>query len=99
MIVTGVTVSYKILDKSFGSGTEHYVSIQAQASPTETGIPMEDQGGVLVSVSNQLLLAFRAVQDSRYQSGEMSGSELKEVVQKAQQRHNRLVDFLSNEEA
>ena len=98
MFITGVTVSYKILDKDFGSGTEHYVSIQAQTGETSQGIPMKEQGEILESISDQLLMAYTAVQQSRYQAGELPGKEMTEMLSRVTSRHEKLVEFLHGDQ-
>jgi hypothetical protein len=93
MTVTGVTVSLKINDTSYGRGGERFVSLRADADEAG-GFEIQDFDGVLEQTLTLNLQAWEAIQASRYVGGEIKAAEVKELVQVGRDRTTRVLQFL-----
>jgi hypothetical protein len=91
--INKITVTVDVSDKQYGAGDARSVHLSAE-SPIGEGLEWEKMDQATGYLMDMFLEAFRGVQSARYVSGEISASELNELVQKAEMRANRVKSAL-----
>ena len=91
--INRVSIGVEVSDKEYGNGDSRSVHLSAE-SPIGEGLEWDKMDQATGYLMDMFLEAFRGVQSARYVSGEISASELNELIQKAEMRANRVKSAL-----
>ena len=92
-VIVGLTISVDLADKSYGAGSESFMSLQGKyPDPTM----LED---VLVDGLDMYFAAWKSLLSGRYATGVLSGPDFKETLAKTEFKFNKVRNFLVSKEA
>jgi len=90
--ITGLTVSVDVGDKEYGNGQSCFMNIQGRYP--EPGQPMDELVDVVVDGLDMYFAAWRTILAGRYSSGQLSGTEFKEVLAATTTRVEKIRKYL-----
>lgn len=77
LAITGVTVSFEVAEKEFGTGKRLFASATSKVPDEDAGIPIEAADEAIHDGLDLYLVASQTALQSRLASGEMSGTDYK----------------------
>ena len=91
-----MTISISVSDKDFGKGSDYFCNLTAK-TPEEAPIPLEKMSEVLDQGARMYFTTFQTILAGRFATGNLSGTEFKELWAKSEQRIEKVLKFLTPE--
>jgi hypothetical protein len=98
-VVTSITVSAEVSDKSYGNGNSRSVYLKADTSnPKEGGLSTLNLTEIARTSLELAAQAHKNVQYTRYIEGEINGEELENILKLIDKRLSRVLNSLNQGE-